>query len=189
MSTNFVRKILDTQMKVNEPEMNGSYTYADYLTWRWDQMVELIHGKIYKMSPAPTSLHQIVSRELSLQIGNYLKKKKCQMFSAPFDVRLPKSKKKGDQFIDTVVQPDICVICDPKKIDEAGCLGAPDWIIEILSPHTSSKDLRNTGSCIPMKAPCWFLFLMQKENLKPDQDLTSRLPSYHPLPYPVWSLT
>jgi Uma2 family endonuclease len=59
----------------------------------------------------------------------------------PFRCSLPKSKRKGDEFIDTVVQPDICVICDPSKIDEAGCLGAPDWIIEILSPHTSSKDL------------------------------------------------
>jgi Uma2 family endonuclease len=67
--------------------------------------------------------------------------KRRSVFVAPFDVRLPKSRKKGNEFIDTVVQPDICVICDPSKIDEAGCLGAPDWIIEILSPHTSAKDL------------------------------------------------
>lgn len=128
-------------MKVEEPDLAGTYTYADYLTWLWDERVELIKGKIYKMSPAPTSMHQRVSMELGLQIGTYLKKKKCQVFVAPFDVRLPKSRKKGNEFIDTVVQPDICVICDPSKIDEAGCLGAPDWIIEILSPHTSAKDL------------------------------------------------
>ena len=128
-------------MKVEEPDLAGTYTYADYLTWWWDDRVELIKGKIYKMSPAPTTSHQRVLMELSLQIGNYLKKKKCQVFAAPFDVRLPESKKKGNEFIDTVVQPDICVICDPSKIDEAGCLGAPDWIIEILSPHTSVKDL------------------------------------------------
>lgn len=128
-------------MKVEEPDMNGTYTYADYLTWRWDEMVELIHGKIYKMSPAPRSGHQMVLGEMHLQIGNYLKKKKCKVFVAPFDVRLPMSKKVGDEFIDTVVQPDLCVICNPKKIDDAGCLGAPDWIIEILSPHTSAKDL------------------------------------------------
>jgi Uma2 family endonuclease len=129
-------------MKVREPDLSGTYTYADYLTWRMDEMVELIHGKIYKMSPAPASKHQQVVVELSRQISNFLQKKPCQVFIAPFDVRLPKSKRKGDEFIDTVVQPDICVICNPYKIDEAGCLGAPDWIIEILSPHTSHKDIR-----------------------------------------------
>ena len=129
-------------MKVEEPDLTGTYTYADYLTWRFDEMVELIHGKVYRMSPAPSSYHQRVAGELHLQIGNYLKRKSCQVFIAPFDVRLPKSKKKGNEFIDTVVQPDICVICDPSKIDMVGCLGAPDWIIEILSPHTSAKDLR-----------------------------------------------
>ena len=130
-------------MKIEEPDLFGTYTYADYLTWTWDEMTELIRGKIYKMSPAPTSTHQKVSRELFLQIGNFLKGKKCQLFSAPFDVRLPSLKKgKKDKEIITVVQPDLCVICDPSKIDERGCIGAPDWIIEILSPHTSAKDLR-----------------------------------------------
>jgi Uma2 family endonuclease len=128
-------------MKVEEPDLAGTYTYADYLTWWWDERVELIKGKIYKMSPAPNTTHQRVVLELSRQISNYLKRKECQVFIAPFDVRLPNSKRKGNQYIDTVVQPDICVICDPSKIDEAGCLGAPDWIIEILSPHTSAKDL------------------------------------------------
>jgi Uma2 family endonuclease len=129
-------------MKVEEPtDSYGTYTYADYLTGWLDERVELIGGKIYKMSPAPTSSHQRVSIELSLQIGNFLKKKKCKVFAAPFDVRLPNSSKKGDEFIYTVVQPDLCVICDPTKIDEKGCLGAPDWIIEILSKHTSAKDL------------------------------------------------
>jgi len=78
-----------------------------------------------------------------LATGNFLSKSKCQLFSAPFDVRLLSSKKsKSDKSITTVVQPDLCVICDPSKIDERGCLGAPDWIIEILSPRNSSKDLR-----------------------------------------------
>ncbi|MFM7858268.1 MAG: Uma2 family endonuclease, partial [Flammeovirgaceae bacterium] len=93
-------------------------------------MVELIQGKIYKIS-APTSTHQGVVVELSRQISNYLKGKKCKVFVAPVDVRLPKStEKKQDDEITTVVQPDICVICNPTKIDEKGCLGAPDWIIE-----------------------------------------------------------
>lgn len=130
-------------MKVEEPDLAGTYTYADYLTWQWDQMAELIQGKIYKMSPAPSTGHQRISMELSRQIANYLRGKKCQVFVAPFDVRLPISlSKKMPKEITTVVQPDICVVCDPTKIDALGCLGAPDWVIEILSPHTSQKDLR-----------------------------------------------
>ncbi len=130
-------------MKIEEPDLSGTYSYSDYLTWQWTEMAELIHGKIYKMSPAPTSIHQKVSGRLFLEIGNFLKGKKCQLFSAPFDVRLPLSpKKNSDREITTVVQPDLCVVCDPSKIDERGCLGAPDWIIEILSRHTSAKDLR-----------------------------------------------
>jgi Uma2 family endonuclease len=129
-------------MEVKEPDLSGSYTYSDYLSWRWSEMVELIQGKIYKMS-APTSTHQTVTGELFRQIANHLKGKKCKVFVAPFDVRLPKSiYKKQDDEITTVVQPDICVICNPTKIDEKGCLGAPDWIIEILSKNTSQKDLR-----------------------------------------------
>jgi Uma2 family endonuclease len=129
-------------MKVEEPDLSLSYTYADYLTWNLPEMVELIHGKVYKMSPAPSSNHQTVSGQLFLSIGLFLKGKKCKIFSAPFDVRLPGKRGKSDKDIVTVVQPDICVICDPSKIDERGCLGAPDWVIEILSKNSSSKDLR-----------------------------------------------
>jgi len=130
-------------MKTEEPDLSGTYTYADYLTWQWTEMAELIRGKIYKMSPAPGSMHQKVSMRLTLRIGNFLEGKKCQLFSAPFDVRLPlSSKQSSDKEITTVVQPDLCVVCDPARIDNRGCLGAPDWIIEILSQHTSSKDLR-----------------------------------------------
>lgn len=130
-------------MEVKEPDLSGTYSYADYLTWTWDEMVELIDGKIFKMSPAPTTIHQKVSMELSRQISNFLLLKKCQIFVAPFDVRLPIHKKsKQDTEITTVVQPDLCVICDPDKIDERGCLGAPDWIIEILSKYSSDRDLR-----------------------------------------------
>jgi Uma2 family endonuclease len=165
-------------MKVKEPDLSGTYTYADYLTWRMDEMVELIHGKIYKMSPAPASKHQLVAGELYRQIANYLLKKPCQVFIAPFDVRLPSSKKKGDEFIDTVVQPDICVICDAYKIDESGCLGAPNWIIEILSPHTSHKDIRTKYDVYEkskvkeywlstrMKNLYTFMFWMLKRNTK-----------------------
>ncbi len=129
-------------MKVEEPDLAGTYSYGDYVTWTWGEMVELIRGKIYRMSPAPSSSHQRISVELLRQIANFLSRKKCQVFSAPFDVRLPFSiKSKTDKEIYTVVQPDLCVVCDPTKIDQRGCLGAPEWIIEILSKHTSSKDL------------------------------------------------
>jgi Uma2 family endonuclease len=130
-------------MEVKEPDLSGIYSYADYLGWTWNEMAELIDGKVFKMSPAPTSVHQKVSMELSRQIASFLLGKKCQVFAAPFDVRLPKSEKnKSDGEITTVVQPDLCVICDETKIDEKGCLGAPDWIIEILSKQSSGKDLR-----------------------------------------------
>ena len=77
-----------------------------------------------------------------LSIGKYLQKKTCKIYHAPFDVRLPLPlKKQKSNKIDTVVQPDICVICDLTKLDTQGCNGAPDWIIEILSPATSKKDL------------------------------------------------
>ncbi len=130
-------------MKIEEPDLSGTYTYSDYLTWTWPEMVELIQGKIFKMSPAPSSMHQTISMRLTLKIGNFLVGKKCRLFSAPFDVRLPQSPNRhSDKEIITVVQPDLCVVCDLSKIDERGCIGAPDWIIEILSKHTSAKDLR-----------------------------------------------
>lgn len=130
--------------KAEEPvaEYGELYTYGDYLKFKFDYMVELIRGKIFKMSPAPTSFHQIVVGNFHLEIGNYLRKKSCQVFIAPFDVVLPVRNPKRKNASDTVVQPDLCVICDKSKIDEAGCWGAPDWIIEILSPHTSKKDLQ-----------------------------------------------
>jgi Uma2 family endonuclease len=127
---------------VQEPDLTGSYTYAQYLTWQFDEMVELIRGKVFKMSPAPRVRHQEVAGELHRQIANYLRRKPCKVFIAPFDVRLPQPNKgTTDEEIITVVQPDVCVICDRSKIDELGCVGAPDWIIEVLSPRTSSKDL------------------------------------------------
>ena len=129
-------------MEVKEPDLSGTYTYADYMTWEWDQLAELIHGKIFKMSPSPSRVHQIISGNLFGSLWQYLGEKDCQVFSAPFDVRLPgPSKNKGDSDILTVVQPDICVVCDPLKLDARGCVGAPDLIIEILSKYTSSKDI------------------------------------------------
>ena len=125
--------------------MDGVYTYADYLTWKFDERVELIKGKIFKMSPAPSRNHQRIAMALINPISNYFKGQKCEAYFAPFDVRLidSKKKKKSDENIYSVVQPDICVICDPEKLDDRGCLGAPDWIIEILSPGNNKKEVDN----------------------------------------------
>ena len=122
-------------------EYGVEYTYADYMKFEFEEMVELIRGKIFRMSPAPKASHQSVSVSLSSMIWTYLKGKTCQIYAAPFDVILPVSNKKREKAT-TVVQPDICVICNPEIVEEAGCFGVPDWIIEILSPHTSKKDLQ-----------------------------------------------
>lgn len=127
---------------VEEPDPSLSYTYADYLQWKFEEQVELIRGKIFKMSPAPAPRHQQISISLSSEIYNFLKKKSCKVFTAPFDVRLPVKNKKKDNEITSVVQPDICVICDETKIDGRGCLGAPDLIIEILSPGNTEKEVK-----------------------------------------------
>lgn len=123
-------------------DLNKSYTYADYLTWKFQERVELIKGKIFKMSPAPRVRHQEVSAFVMNRIYNFLFGKNCKVFSAPFDVRLTKRNKKNE-LVKTVVQPDICVICDPDKLDEFGCIGAPDIVVEILSPGNNSKELKN----------------------------------------------
>jgi Uma2 family endonuclease len=123
---------------INELDLQGSYTYKDYLTWQVDEMLELIKGKIFRMSPAPRSRHQRIASNIHGELYPFFKKQPCKIFEAPFDVRFPD--KNGQ--IRTVVQPDICIICEPSKIDELGCLGAPDFIVEILSPSTEKKDLR-----------------------------------------------
>ena len=125
--------------KAEEPDIEGYYSYEDYLKWSFEGMVELINGKIFKMAPAPSTKHQFLSGNLFGMLWNYLKGKPCQLVSAPFDVRL--SKFKEDKLVNSVVQPDLCIICDPTKIDERGCNGAPDMIVEILSPSTALRDL------------------------------------------------
>ena len=120
---------------LDQLDLNKQYTYADYLTWRLKERVELIKGKIFKMSPAPSIRHQQIVGNLFFDFKLFLKKNPCQVFVAPIDVRLMK---KGQK--DTIVQPDICVICDSKKLDEQGCNGPPDLIIEILSPGNSRKE-------------------------------------------------
>lgn len=92
------------------------------------------------MSPAPSRMHQKISGNLHLSLGVYFKGKTCEFYSAPFDVRLTTKDKKDNEVI-TVVQPDLCVICDPEKLDDRGCVGTPDFIIEILSPENTMKEM------------------------------------------------
>ncbi len=116
-----------------------TYTYSDYLRYTEDDRFELIAGEVYDMSPAPSRRHQEVSGELFKQIAVFLTGKSCRVYSAPFDVRLSEADE-TDEECSTVVQPDIAVICDHKKLDDKGCKGAPDFIAEIISPYTASKD-------------------------------------------------
>jgi len=124
-------------------DLNKRYTYADYLTWIDDKTRELIHGFIRMMSPAPRRVHADVSINILRLFDAVIRKNKgiCKVYYAPFDVRFPKNGETADDKIDTVVQPDICVICDLSKLDEMGCCGAPDMIAEILSPSTIKKDV------------------------------------------------
>ena len=124
-------------------DLNKRYTYADYMSWVDDKARELIHGFIKMMSPAPRVDHAKVSKNIFRRLDAVITRNKgiCQVFYAPFDVRFPKNGETADDKIDTVVQPDICVICDLSKIDEYGCCGAPDLIVEILSPSTFKKDV------------------------------------------------
>lgn len=115
------------------------YTYADYCRWNDDQRWELIDGVAYLMAPAPTPVHQIIAFEIAHQIRNALQDKPCTVLVSPIDVRLPKPGQADDQ-VDTVVQPDVLVVCDPAKIDPRGVKGAPDWLVEVLSPSTASHD-------------------------------------------------
>lgn len=117
-----------------------TYSYADYLTWPPEERWELIDGVPYDMSPAPSRRHQEISMALSVEFYTYLKGKPCKVYAAPFDVRLPKNCEAEDSEIKTVVQPDLVVVCNRERLDKRGCLKAPDLIVEILSPYTSSKD-------------------------------------------------
>ena len=124
---------------IKQLDLTKKYTYADYLTWQFKERVELIRGYVFKMSPAPNLKHQRISGDLFYEIKSFVKLTKCQVFHAPFDVRLSVSKKEK---IDTIVQPDITVICDEGKLDEQGCNGAPDIVMEILSPGNTKKEMK-----------------------------------------------
>jgi len=124
-------------------DLNKRYTYADYLTWMDDKRRELSDGFIRLMTPSPSMKHQEISFNLSGIFRNFILYKGCKGFAAPSDVRLPKNGNKNHETIYTVVQPDLYVVCDLSKLDEKGCLGAPDFIIEIVSAKNSKRDTKD----------------------------------------------
>jgi Uma2 family endonuclease len=124
----------------NELDASLTYSYASYLNWLFPERVELIKGRVFKMSPAPSSVHQEIIGNIFLKLGSFLKKKPCKVYISPFDVRFPKESH-NDEAVFTVLQPDICVICDRSKIDARGCIGAPDLVVEVLSPGNTKMEL------------------------------------------------
>jgi Uma2 family endonuclease len=118
---------------------SARHTYADYLGWGEEQRYELVDGLAYCMAPAPELVHQEVAGEIYRQLANALQGKLCRALIAPVDVRLPKAGE-ADEHVDTVVQPDVLVVCDPAKLDRRGVRGAPDLVIEVVSPTSASHD-------------------------------------------------
>ena len=121
------------------PARNASYTFADVLTWDEGERIEIISGEAYMMA-TPSRLHQEISMELARQLANFLEGKQCRVYPAPFGVRLFERDGDRPEDVDTMVEPDISVVCDRNKLDQYGCKGAPDLIVEILSPSTQRHD-------------------------------------------------
>jgi Uma2 family endonuclease len=136
-----------SEIKVEEPESPYGFTYADYLTWNFKERIELIRGKIFKMCPAPSVPHQRISVNIENEFAFFLKGKSCKMLHAPVDVRLKgrpfRKKKLKDNEIYTVVQPDIIVVCDDEKLKDIRSVdGAPELIVEILSPGNTKTETK-----------------------------------------------
>ncbi|MBC7964043.1 MAG: Uma2 family endonuclease [Steroidobacteraceae bacterium] len=129
-----------TQTNLAE-KLDERFTYGQYCQWNDGERWELIDGVPYNMTPAPVRRHQGISTKVVFRIAEFLQGKPCKVYHAPFDVRLPDLSEQDDSDVTTVVQPDLVVICDEKKLDDRGCRGAPDLVVEILSPSTSRKDI------------------------------------------------
>ena len=127
---------------ITQLDPNGSYTYADYLLWQFEERVELLRGRLRQMA-TPSRKHQTISMKLTRPLVNAVWGGPCCVFAAPFDVRLTRFSKAQNKEVITVVQPDLCVICDAAKLDDRGCLGAPDLIVEILSPGNSRTEMKD----------------------------------------------
>lgn len=131
-----MRKMAET---MRSPEEH--FTYGDYRRWPDEERWELIEGRAYSMCAAPTRRHQDLNGRLYRRLGNFLEAKPCRVYSAPFDVLFPEGEE-DDEEVDTVLEPDIVVFCDRTRLRDYGARGAPDLVVEILSPSTSKKDQR-----------------------------------------------
>ena len=121
------------------PAEKRKYSFSDYLSWDESDRVELLDGELIMMAP-PARIHQEISVELMRQLANFLEGKRCRVYHAPFAVRLFEQDGDTPEDVKTVVEPDISVVCDPGKLDGRGCKGAPDMVMEILSPSTQRHD-------------------------------------------------
>lgn len=121
-------------------QIEKNWSYAQYLTWDDNNRWEIINGTVYNMSPAPGRFHQHYIGNIFAQFHQQLKGKPCQAFVSPFDVRFAEKPDDGDEDIINVVQPDIIIVCDQSKLDNRGCKGAPDLVVEVLSPSTMKRD-------------------------------------------------
>lgn len=121
------------------PAKQERFTFADILTWSEEERIEIINGEAFMMAP-PSRIHQEVSGELFRQLANFLEGKKCRVYPAPFGVRLFEQEGANPEDVDTVVEPDISVVCDRSKLDDHGCKGAPDMLIEVVSPSSLRHD-------------------------------------------------
>lgn len=121
------------------PAKKERYTFADCLTWGENERIEIINGEAVMMAP-PSSRHQEICFEIGRQLGNFLEGKRCRVYPAPFGVRLFEKDEERPEDVDTLVEPDISVVCDRSKIDRHGCKGAPDLVIEVLSPSSLRHD-------------------------------------------------
>lgn len=121
------------------PVKKERYTFADILAWGESERIEIVNGEAVMMAP-PSSRHQEICFEIGRQLGNFLEGKRCKVYPAPFGVRLFEEDGNRPEDVDTIVEPDISVVCDKGKIDQHGCKGAPDLVVEILSPSSLRHD-------------------------------------------------
>jgi len=127
---------------IEELDFSKTYTYADYYSWRFEERVELIKGKVFEMGGAPGANHQLILGNIASELYQFLKGKPTTVMMAPFDIRLVKDEI-ADEDVRTVVQPDISIICDRTKLaDDRSCLGSPDIIVEILIAGNNQKEIR-----------------------------------------------
>ena len=138
---------------ISQLDPQATYSYADYLTWKFAETVELLRGKLVRMA-APKTQHQEIVLTFGTLFRTYLRGKPCKVYVAPFDVKLYDRKKSlvADRDIFTVVQPDICIICNIAQIDNRGCNGAPDLIVEVVSAPQNNAICTTKKTFTPRRA-------------------------------------